>query len=653
MKKLYFLLLLGLITFNVLGQSVPDTAPEMDPICADGAFVFNNTFNSGTADPLSAAGYGCLGSEPNPAWFYFQVGNSGPLEFTIYQETFNGTPIDVDYIAWGPFFGPPPIYGPASLNDATTVGCSYSASATENLNIPNAVAGQYYVILITNFNNSPGTISLVQDNEDEVGAGSTTCDILCPLTLGGDFVICPNTSSIISPIMEGDVDTSQSTYAWTLNGEIIPDATSSTLTVSAPGTYAVIFNNPGCLPDTTDDVVVSNPEPMPISNPIDLEICAVGPGPYTFNLNLNKPIILAGLNAQDYTVTFYATQLDADEGFPMLVPAGAYQSMGNQIIYVRIEDYNTGCYDTRTFNLIANPAPVAGTPGNIQVCDTDNNGTEVFDLTDQDAAVYGTQSPTQFTVTYHTSAAAAAANTGAINPADSFVSGTQTIYVRLTSIDDVNCYGTSSFQITVTPQPVVVDPADVFACSNEPYLLPEIAVGNYFTATNGGGQQLAAGDPITETQIIYIYAESGTTPNNCTDEENFTVTILEKPVVDTPEPVQVCGGYVLPVLNVGNYYTGQNGTGTLIPAETVIEESVTLYIYAQSGDANTIICSDEYAFEIIIENPPVVADAIPLEACDYAVGDANPVNDFSAAFDLTQAGAQVIGNQTGLTVTYY
>jgi hypothetical protein len=78
-------------------------------------------------------------------------------------------------------------------------------------------------------------------------------------------------------------------------------------------------------------------------------------------------------------------------------------------------------------------------------------------------------------------------------------------------------------QVTVTITTLTVaDPADVVECNS--YTLPVLNTGNYFTAPNGGGTQLNAGDVITTNQTIYVYAQSGTTPN-CTAEQSFTVTL--------------------------------------------------------------------------------------------------------------------------------
>ncbi|MES2485748.1 MAG: T9SS type A sorting domain-containing protein [Bacteroidota bacterium] len=118
--------------------------------------------------------YGCLGTEPNPAWFYLPISQGGNLDFIIEQNTsidFAGNFIDVDFICYGPFDAPHAGCN-GLLTEANIIDCSYSASATEELNIPNAQAGEYYIIMVTNFNGSPGFIRI---NNAATSQGMLSC----------------------------------------------------------------------------------------------------------------------------------------------------------------------------------------------------------------------------------------------------------------------------------------------------------------------------------------------------------------------------------------------------------------------------------------------------------------------------------------------
>ena len=82
------------------------------------------------------------------------------------------------------------------------------------------------------------------------------------------------------------------------------------------------------------------------------------------------------------------------------------------------------------------------------------------------------------------------------------------------------CSDESSFTITIdeTVEADVLD--DVNQCAGE-FVLPELTTGNYFTETNGGGDPLNATDVITESQMLFVFAENGL----CSDESSFEVNI--------------------------------------------------------------------------------------------------------------------------------
>jgi len=56
------------------------------------------------------------------------------------------------------------------------VDCAYSTASTETVSIPNALTGQYYMVMITNYANDAGTITFTQTG----GSGTTDCSVLAP-----------------------------------------------------------------------------------------------------------------------------------------------------------------------------------------------------------------------------------------------------------------------------------------------------------------------------------------------------------------------------------------------------------------------------------------------------------------------------------------
>ncbi|HRH10926.1 MAG TPA: hypothetical protein PLU73_05405, partial [Bacteroidia bacterium] len=130
------------------------------PFCTgnQSGLTFPATVNGPPAQP--GPDYGCLMTQPNPAWYYLQVSQSGNLVILIEGQINNQPGQDVDFICWGPFASLAGICNSLTANN--TIDCSYSPSPTETCNIPNGIVGEYYMVLITNFSNVQQNIVFTQ-----------------------------------------------------------------------------------------------------------------------------------------------------------------------------------------------------------------------------------------------------------------------------------------------------------------------------------------------------------------------------------------------------------------------------------------------------------------------------------------------------------
>ena len=222
------------------------------PFCTDTVYNFPAGVNAGTAQ--AGADYTCLGTQPNPAWYYMEVLNSGPI--SIYMSS---TPqVDIDFSLWGPFTNQttPCV---AQLTAGTTVDCSYSTAWQETADIPNAQAGQIYILLICNYSNQVCNINFNQSNTGTTGHGTTNCGIIAPPIINNG-PLCEGQTleiTVTNPVPGA-------TYSWTgPNG-----FTSNQMNISTPGatsneagTYSLVItlNGQTSSPVTTD--VVINPMP--------------------------------------------------------------------------------------------------------------------------------------------------------------------------------------------------------------------------------------------------------------------------------------------------------------------------------------------------------------------------------------------------------
>ncbi len=138
------------------------TCSSANSLCNALGVPFANTHQATSAEAGNY--YGCLNTQPNPTWFYLPVSGNGTINLQIEQNSsigFNANALDVDYIVYGPFANPvTPCSG--QLTQSTMVSCSYSANAVEYPIISNAQAGQYYIIMVTNFANQAGYIRITE-----------------------------------------------------------------------------------------------------------------------------------------------------------------------------------------------------------------------------------------------------------------------------------------------------------------------------------------------------------------------------------------------------------------------------------------------------------------------------------------------------------
>ena len=105
--------------------------------------------------------------------------------------------------------------------------------SVENLTIENALAGEVYILLVTNYSNNPGIIQIEQTNAGEDGAGSTIGEI--EVDLGTDQTFCGFPEyEIVAEAPFGDY------FEWYIDGEFIDSTEQNSFIVTETGEYSVI-----------------------------------------------------------------------------------------------------------------------------------------------------------------------------------------------------------------------------------------------------------------------------------------------------------------------------------------------------------------------------------------------------------------------------
>ena len=175
MKSLLLLVIALLFSLFTIAQG--NNCANSDPFCTGSVYNFPAGVNNGSAE--GGNNYDCLGSQPNPAWYYMEIDQPGNMTIEIS----NSNNVDVDFILYGPYDNYAQAMGfcgnmgtNSGAGNNMVVDCSYSPVATEYADITGAQTGEVYVLLITNFSNQNTNISFT----NTAGTATTDCSIVAP-----------------------------------------------------------------------------------------------------------------------------------------------------------------------------------------------------------------------------------------------------------------------------------------------------------------------------------------------------------------------------------------------------------------------------------------------------------------------------------------
>ena len=156
----------------------------------------------------------------------------------------------------------------------------------------------------------------------------------------------------------------------------------------------------GCYGDFQMELLV-NPLPTPVVPADFIECDEDNDGEIAFDLALKDTEIIGG--QPGVLITYHETIGAAQAGTPVLASPYTNTSGPIQTIFARAEFTATGCFDIVPMNLVVNPTPtIPTTITPIGICDINLDLIEDFDLTDRADQIYGTQSTSEYTLTYYT-----------------------------------------------------------------------------------------------------------------------------------------------------------------------------------------------------------------------------------------------------------
>ena len=372
--KIFIKILFLFISFNLTYAQSP-TCDQASAMCSGQGGPYNNTSGgaSNNAGPITGCGgsnshgnNGSLGSTPRPAWFYYTIGQTGPIILNLQQFNATNQGIDVDFALWGPFPNnnlanicnslsgyPGSSYtGPCNLVDA-----SYDGSYNETIHIPNAQVGEVYMLLVTNFSGQAGTYTINQTNATAPGAGQVSCNVVCGVTLGPDQLFCSSTITqytLRANFNQAPTSAGSPTYSWYFyNGTSYVLQTTTTVnnyTTSQEGFWKVMVTRPGCSDVAEDDIELRFDSPPNPNTPNNLS-APVGACQHTFDLTSIETALTAPVLPSNYVIRYYLNENDCFIGNSNYIQTPtAFQITATTTIYVRIENIgNAICSDANQF----------------------------------------------------------------------------------------------------------------------------------------------------------------------------------------------------------------------------------------------------------------------------------------------------------------
>jgi gliding motility-associated-like protein len=322
--------------------------------------------------------------------------------------------------------------------------------------------------------------------------------------LGEDHIIRTGNPGCLGTdiTLNSNISVSGTTFKWFKDDIEIPGETTQTLDVSIDGTYRLIATLVGGC-EATDEVVIEFVAlPEITSPPEDILLCETdGNSVEEFDFSANEVLVLGSQASTDFPITYHDSQMNAEDNrSPLSIP---YQNtLATETIWMRIADGTQSCYRVISFDIEVQSLPITNTPIDYILCDTsidgdDTNGVVEFDLSSKASEVLGTQLASDYSVTFYydqVSADAGIVGTNITTPIQNTINP-QPIFARIENHLNVNCYDTTSFQLIVSPLPVVATEVTLTQCDTD------IDGLTNFNLTEAN--QLISADHLNETYTYY------------------------------------------------------------------------------------------------------------------------------------------------------
>lgn len=241
-------------------------------------------------------------------------------------------------------------------------------------------------------------------------------------------------------------------------------------------------------------------------------------------LNMDVKLFAIGVPPLNYSII-------EKNGTPFIVNNGTNNVFTDLEPAIYTFKVDQSCGDSRNF--ISDVAQlsslaIANQPNDMIACDdVSNDEKEIFNLTNQNAAVLGGQDASLFTITYHLSLEDATTNS---NPLPNlYNSGNDEIFCRFKYTASDDCYDVVSFNVVVNPY-FVNPPINITLCEDDTTtLIPDSGFISYQWSTGETSPSITVSEA---GQYVLDIVQAFPNGSTCSGQYIYNVTTVSPPVID-------------------------------------------------------------------------------------------------------------------------
>ncbi|HRY33778.1 MAG TPA: hypothetical protein P5531_12500 [Bacteroidales bacterium] len=590
------------VIFVLLQLAVKSQAPYPNYACSLASRICSGqsyTYEAWTGNNLAQSGpyYGCLATQPDPAWFWFEAGEPGDIHIYMYAVPC----MDIDFICWGPFDSLGGVCN-GGLLQSKVIDCSYSSLCYETCDLPAVITGKYYVLLITNFSRQACEITFSQTS----GNGSMNC--LLPPLLSNNSPLCEgDTLQLTAGFIQG------ASYTWSGPGGFVSALQNPQIPLiqaAYGGTYELTVTVGSVTLGPVYTLVTVNPLPQPdiIAN---TSIC------------LGDGIVIGGLaqSGESFQWTSDPPGFSSNLPNPFVNPAISTS-------YFLTVTSAEGCQAVDSVSITVLPVPYAFVIPDAGICL--GSSVPLGSIPNPQNTYQWTSDPPGFQSTL---------SNPIVSPAVS-----STYYLIVTN--QFLCSTTYSTSITVYPLPAAITGNDQGVCPGNTATLgePPISGNTWSWTSNPPGFFSTVSNPVVQPQVSTTYYLTETnTATNCSNTDSVTVTVYPLPVVNTGPATAICLGstHILgapPIPGYSYLWASQpSGFTSTLADPTISPQTATTYFLTVTSDQG---CPATGSVGITVNPLPQANTGPPQSVCtgSYVSLGAIPVSGNTYQWTSTPPG---------------